>query len=537
MIYDALQLPDGTVFETDVCIIGAGAAGIAIAVELADSPVKVLLLESGGFEEEDASRDLSAGENNGIAYGPLEALRARFFGGSTNKWGGWSRPFDREDFEPRAWVRNSGWPISRADLVPFYKRASERLLLGNLDYDPANVDRIADPSARLIPLPDARIESLILRFSPPARFGNLYRETLHRAGNIQCMLHANAIELVADSEAARVDTIRVATLDGKAFQIKPRVAVLAAGGIENARLLLLSNRVSQNGLGNENDLVGRYFMEHPLVRTGRFQPERGTQPPLDLYDATFSYHNPAFSIDGVEVAAYLAATPDVERKEELLRHRVLFSTVYRGEDAPGTEALRRLTRHSRRVDRSRNKPRDAALVLANAPSVITAVVGRRFKLARLAKELSVLTIVEPEPIPTSRVTLGDTRCALGLRRARITWSLSPAVKRTSERVTEIVGEELARAGVGTLEAARPEGDPFQAPLWCWHHIGTTRMSADPRAGVVDANGRVHSISNLYVAGSSVFPTAGCDMPTLTIVALAIRMATYIREELENRRVD
>jgi choline dehydrogenase-like flavoprotein len=519
-----------------VCIVGAGAAGISLALELAGTGIRVLLLESGGRGKERASHRLNAGESDGIPYGPLEGLRSRRFGGSTDRWGGWSRPLDPGDFEPRSWVRNSGWPISYSDLAPFYERASERLLLGPLDYDPAGVERIPDPRATLGPLEGRRVENLLLRFSPPARFGTLFLEPLRRAANVRCLLHANAVELATDVDGGRIETVRVATLGRRAFEVKPRLVVLAAGGIENPRLLLLSNRSSPGGLGNGNDLVGRFFMEHPLLTTGRLHPSKGA-PSLALYDATFAYHNPALAIDRVAIAAFFAATPEAQREEELLRHRVLLYTTFRGEEAPGTQALKRLTGRARVAPDPTSRGREVATVLSGAPSIVSTLLGRRLKVLRLARGVNVLTIVEPEPIPESRVTLGDTRCALGLPRARVTWKLSPTVTHTFRRATELVGDELAGAGIGRIECFPVEDEARVTPQWCWHHIGTTRMSADPKQGVVDPDCRVHSISNLYVAGSSVFPTAGCDMPTMTIVALAIRMAAHLRTRLDNRLVD
>jgi choline dehydrogenase-like flavoprotein len=534
MLDDARQVPDEATLGADVCIVGAGAAGITLALELAGTGLSVVLVESGGLNEERASRRLNAGETDGLPYGPLEALRVRALGGSTHRWGGWSRPLAREDVEPRPWVRNSGWPIPYEDVTAFYERASELLRLGPLDYDTAAVERIPNPRVRLIPLQGSRVASFLIRFSPPARFGTMYVESLRRAENVRCLLHANAVELVTDAGGGRVERVRIATLQGKRFEVAPRVAVLAAGGIENARLLLLSTRVSPSGIGNEHDLVGRYFMEHPVLDMGRLLREPGA-PPLDLYDTTFSYHNPAIAVDGVAVTAYLAATPQVERHEQLLRHRVLFRTAYRGEEAAGTEALKRLMGRSRLPVLRQRRLWDVARVARHAPRVATAVVGRRLKVRRLERVVAVLTIVEPEPIPESRVTLGTTRCALGLPRACVTWRLSERVTHTFRRATAIVGEELARAGIGTIEPI-PEDGAQRSPMWCWHHIGTTRMSSEENQGVVDPNCRVHSISNLYVAGSSVFPTAGCDMPTLTIVALAVRLAAHIRGRLENHLV-
>ena len=196
------------------------------------------------------------------------------------------------------------------------------------------------------------------------------------------------------------------------------------------------------------------------------------------------------------------------------------------------ESLLRLMGRSRVVGRTTEPFRDLGRVARRAPSVATAVIVRSLRIRRLGTP-QLMAIVEPEPSHASRVTLAETRDALGLRRARVTWHLTDRVERTFQRIRSLVGAELERSGLGTFE---PRSDADSSPdMWCWHHIGTTRMSDDPRRGVVDRDGRVHGIPNLYVAGSAVFPTAGCDMPTMTIVALAVRTAEHLRSRLQNHR--
>ncbi len=528
MLHEASTVEPDAVLAADVCIVGAGAAGITLATELAGTDIAVILLESGGLEREEETHRLNEGENDGLPYARLEASRSRFFGGSTNCWGGWSRPLDARDFATRPWLDESGWPLSAEELGPYYERATALLRLGSPDYGPAILDRIDGRHVSRLETDEEAVRTHVLRFSPPARFGSLYQAELDEARNVRCILHANAVEIETDGDASRARGVRVATLAGGAFRVQARYVVLAAGGIENARLMLLSTAAAPNGVGNDHDLVGRYFMDHPARYLGRLVTKR--PQPLDLYDSTFNYHNRAFEMDGAPVAAFLALSDAVQEREEILRHRVLFHTTFPGEDTDGMESLLRLSGRSRFVERSIEPFRDVGQVVRNAPSVATAVVSRCLRIRRLGTP-QLIAIVEPEPTPASRVTLGESRDALGLPRARLTWRLTDRVESTFQSLRTLIGDELERIGVGTFEARPPDDRPPN--LWCWHHMGTTRMSDHPRQGVVDREGRVHGVPNLYVTGSSVFPTAGCDMPTMTIVALAVRTAELIRAQLES----
>jgi choline dehydrogenase-like flavoprotein len=514
-----------TVVETNVCVVGAGAAGIAIAREFAERPVDVVLLESGGLGREASVTDLNAGESVGLAYGPLETMRSRQFGGSTNCWGGWSRPLDPEDFEQRPWVRHSGWPFGQAELEPYYADASSLLRLGPMEYDARVWERrIGRPQARLLPLQGSRISSEINQFSPPARFGALYGDTLKNASNVRVILHASLLEIETDRGATRVTGLRVGSLGGKEIRVVPRIVVLAMGGIENARLLLLSNRLAPAGLGNDNDLVGRFFTDHPQMTLGRLRD--GAEAPVDFYDASFTMPNRRFAAGGVSVAAFMMIRPEVRAQEGLLSSRMLFNSVFAGEESPGVASLRRLVRDGHGEEESRNKRRDVLTILRHADKVALTALGRRLLIHRLIRNRQVVAVLEPEPNPDSRVTLSRQRDALGLHRAKVDWRLTSLTRHSFVRSRQILAEEFKRYGLGTIQFD-PDDDGADATGWTWHHIGTTRMSDDPKQGVVDRQCKVHGIENLYIAGTSVFPTAGSDMPTLTMVALALRLADYL----------
>jgi len=519
---DARTVPDGARIDADVAIVGAGAAGLAIAVELEGTGLSVALLESGGFKRDAETNELNAGATAGVAYPPLDECRSRYYAGSTNCWGGGCRPMTSEDFDPRSWVSDSGWPISEDDLAPYYRRAIPALGLGEYDYDAESWDRrIGSPRARLLPLGTDRLTNQIRQYSPLGRFGDVCRASLEVSTDVRCYLHANLVGLDTNDAATSVEALRVATLTGRRLRVVARILVLAMGGIENARMLLLPQPGAPQGLGNAHDLVGRYFMDHPSFRWGELK-KASTAPPLDLYDSTYSYHSPELASDGVSVAMSFSLTRETQEAEELLRTEMFLYTTFAGEDNPGRDALRRFV--GRTPGARHSTGRDLATFLRHAPQVATGLVARR--LNRLARKMHLFTIVEPEPDRESRVTLTGERDPLGVNRTQLTVRLTPRVERSLVRAHELLADELRESGVGRLEF---DGD--RRLDWCCHHMGTTRMSLDARHGVVNTDGRVHDVENLYVAGSSVFPTAGNDVPTYTIVALAIRLADHLKARL------
>jgi choline dehydrogenase-like flavoprotein len=141
--------------------------------------------------------------------------------------------------------------------------------------------------------------------------------------------------------------------------------------------------------------------------------------------------------------------------------------------------------------------------------------------------------VEAEPNRDSRVTLSEHKDALGMNRVKVDWRLTELVKRTFDRTVTLLAEEMQRTGVADVQLDEPlEGKPWPAQLeGTWHHMGTTRMHDSPTQGVVDRNCQVHGMSNLFVAGSSVFPTVGANFPTITIVAMTLRLSEHVLKAL------
>src|SRR6185503_12297486 len=250
----------------DICIIGAGAAGISLALEWLNTGYKVILLEGGGFDYDPKMQDLYRGKTTGQRYYPLESARLHYFGGTTGHWAGFCSPLDPIDFKKRDWVPHSGWPIQREDLDPFYARAQKNLDLGPFEYTDGYYEQL-DPSLTPLPFDKAVVYNKMWQFSPPTRFGTKYRKTIVDAANIYLYTYANATEIKGNHDLSNITSVTVKNFAGKQHTVRARYFISACCAIQNARLLLVSNRQAPKGLGNDNDLVGRYFMEHLEIKS------------------------------------------------------------------------------------------------------------------------------------------------------------------------------------------------------------------------------------------------------------------------------
>lgn len=535
MFIDSRSVEDGAVIETTVCIIGAGVAGITLARELEKQGIGACLLESGGYKADSDTRDLYRGENVGVPYEFADGCRSRFLGGSSNCWGGWCRPLDPWDFEKRDWVTDSGWPFSLDELRPYYARTHALLKLGENNFEPAYWEAaIHRNDVRRHPFPTGKVRDTISQFSPPVRFGKVYREELLNARHVRVFLYANALNIDTDRDAKSVTKIDVGTLSGRRFAVKAKVFVLATGGIENARLLLSSNKVQKTGLGNGHDLVGRYFMDHPRIMSAKVNFKKAWAR-NKLYDIKYHYQNTAVAAHGTFISSQFALTKDVLEKEKLLNARSWFYSVFKGENTEGSEALIRCKQALLKKDQPGwNFAQDLLTMMSHPVDTACFGLARLLQPRPLITEVKIQTIVEAEPNRDSRVTLSDKKDSLGLNRVKVDWQVTELVKRTFDRTVALLADELQRGGVADVELDETlEGKPWPAQLeGTWHHMGTTRMHDSPKEGVVDRNCKVHGMSNFYVAGSSVFPTVGANFPTITIAAMTLRLSEHIAHALK-----
>jgi choline dehydrogenase-like flavoprotein len=511
-------VPRGECLRTEVCIVGAGAAGITLARALSRHRVDVTLLESGTLQPIERSQGLYEGATTGRYCYPLDACRLRQFGGTTNAWGGWCRPLDAIDFERRDWVPHSGWPFEKQQLDRYYAQAHEVCGLGASDYETA-----AKPvgAAGLLGPDNAAFQDMLFRINP-IRFGQIYKPLFDRSERVRLLLNASAVEIVMDSANAHATQVRCATLGGNEFAIHSKWVVLAGGGIENARLLLASRGSRSTGVGNQHDLVGRFFSDHAHVPIG-LVGTRGVKR-----DAFYAPHRRADCV----VRGGLGLTEQYARSARRLGFAVSLHNaddphdVLSPQTSPSYNSMRYLLK-SLSSGRRPARPFHHLRTVADGFGEAASLAYRRVVPAS-KRRLMVGARAEQVPNPMNRITLEDRRDALGMPTVRLTWNLAPEDLENIRVCRARLLDELVSAGAqvstGTTQDERwPELIRAAA-----HHSGTTRMHRDPARGVVDEHCRVHGVRNVFVAGSSVFPTAGSAPPTLTIVALALKLSDHLR---------
>ncbi len=522
MLIDLRRRPNGSVIDTDVCIVGAGAAGISMALALRGKPFDVCLVEAGGLDGDRAAQALARGENVGLPYFRLDECRQNGFGGTTSVWAGACRPLDPADLDARGWVPYSGWPISCSDLDRYYPRAQQVCRLGPYAYSVADWD----PECRQrLPLPPEHVETRIFQIAP-TRFGRVYRHAVLDAPNITTLVHANALE-IETSDSGRVATgVRVATLNGKRGQVRARRVVLAMGGMENARLLLLSRRAMPCGLGNQHDAVGRFFAEHLYVNCGELVLNHPRQ-----HASFYSVSHAHLGGRSARIEAVLCVADGLNRREGMLRSAIHFPPRWRTNsafDSDGAQALAHLFREARLRRVPYNWAGRIGRVLSSLDKMVALGHQRLAEPRGPRSWLAARMFSEQAPNPASRLVLSDERDPLGRQRVRLDWQLMELDFGTLWRSQEVLSETVRQAGVGEFRGSLDrEGEWRRRVTGGRHHMGTTRMSASPSSGVVDRDCRVHGVANLYVAGSSVFPNVGYANPTLTIVALALRLADHL----------
>lgn len=511
MLLDARKVRRGATLSGDVCVIGAGAAGITVSHALAAKGHDVLLLESGGFELDKATQSLYKGTSVGIPIDPtvhlgLDTPRLRYFGGTTNHWAGFCRPFPELDFETRAWVPRSGWPIARADLDAYYAGAHDIIKLGPYDY---SIESWRQKGYLEQPfLDDDVLPHALFQVAGHPVLGQTYHDEFVASDRIKLVLWANVTHLALDESGNAVDHLDVKTLSGNSFRARAPQYVLATGGLEVPRVLLTSNDRRPAGIGNEHDQVGRSFMEHVNIAVG---PVPLTLPKSAL--APYELKPVSLEVDGerrdISLQTVALIAPDILAREGLRSTEITLEYPFPPDDP-------RLPKIYPTVSRGID------LLRAQGKTVSTVATAR--------------VLCEQEPNPASRVTITRAKDPLGMPRLQLDWQLT-----RDDRLSILTALRLFGSRLGALDAGRfrldiagyhdvdpaPGADVDFAVNTGSHHIGTARMSTDPADGVVDPDLKVHSVGNLYIGGSAVFPTSGANPPTLTIVALALRLADHL----------
>ncbi len=550
MISNLNNYPSGATLEADVCIVGAGAAGISLALSLSGRGLKVLLLESGLEVENEQIQQLYAGEVvDEKLHSPPDKYRQRRFGGSTTIWGGRCMPFDPIDFEARDYVPHSGWPIGYDDLAPYYQVANQLLEAGTYEYD---ADKVFDPEQQAAIKgfkSDILKTNNLERFSCPTNMGDRYRQRLILAEDIEILLGANCTGIRLGMDGKQVKHLDVVSLQGTKLSVIAKQFILATGGIETARLLLASNDVMPTGIGNKYDLVGRYYQCHIAGNLGQ----------LTVLGTTKNVrHGYEISPEGVYCRRRFALTADTQKKLRVGNmvarlhfpkivdpsHRIgvlsglflaknFISYEYGKRLKDGQATLSTYLKHFANIILD---PIDTTKFLYHWITKRT-LAKRKFPSVILSNKSNQFTFEihgEQYPNPESRITLINETDALGMPKVKIDWKYLPEDIESIRKALKVFKQEINQSGLATFEFndEQLEADLTRFGAYGGHHIGTARMGKQPESSVVDENCKVHDISNLYIASAAVFPTSSQANPTLTIVAISLRLADHIAETLQ-----
>ena len=521
MIIDLKSATEVPELSCDVCIVGTGAAGLALASELLTSGLTVVLVESGGFEHETATQALYDVNVTGLPHRGSTEGRFRVLGGSTTKWGGQALPLMPSDFERREWVAHSGWPIAFDELVPYYARACRFLLVDDKNFDSDLFDYLHTQPPAFDP---QQIWYHFSKWSPRPNIRELYLRAISTSDRCTLLLHANVTQVVLQDSLNRVNSIKVHSLEGQKATTKASEYVLCAGGIETARLLLSNNQQQPMGIGNEHDLVGRFFQDHPNAMVGWVKSRHSAQ--LQRLFNVFHKRDLKYSVRCTAPAAW-------QRQHQMLN--VSMGMMFAAENSAfeDLKTVFQATRaHQFNVALAGTALRVAAHPVSAARSVWDYVAhGKSFEPNATA---NIYLTCEQEPNPESRILLSDQTDALGIYRVEVRWKLTDLTRQTMLKFAKVLSDEFQRTGIGEIELDtwfRGESSTWEDHIADqFHHMGTARMHDSPTCGVVDNNCRIHSITNLYIGGSAVFPTSGHSNPTLTIIALAIRVADKLKEK-------
>jgi len=545
MLRDARTLTDGAELTADVCIVGSGPGGLTVAAHLAGSGRSVIVLETGGEEPDPQIQRLAEGDVVGDPLLNPSTIRHRRIGGNANAWclkmadggiGVRHAALEAHDFERREWIPESGWPFDLDHLRPFYERASVTCGCSARPYD-------ADPwergEAMRWTLDPSIVTSRVFQFGASTSFTQVLRGRIEQDPNSTLLHHATAVEIEVNESGRAAERVRCRQFDGREFTVAATTIVLATGGLANASLLLQSNSRLPNGVGNGNDLVGRYLQDHPLVAGGSMVLAR-----KELWNRSAFYDMRL--VDGTSALGHLSVAAEAQRKDHLLGLSAVFFPRPTQRRSVGLDAMKQFVETRSEGHSPAQLMSYGARMLAGADYLpIAAYRKLRWHqslypgfgrggwsemptLDRKFVRFEVIHQAEQSPEPTNRVMLGREKDALGCPRLRVEWKFSRSDSEAAARGRRVIAAELLRAGIGTVTLP-DDGDlpELGTAAGTAHHIGTTRMHDDPKRGVTDRNARLHEVENVYVAGSSLFPTGAFANPTLTIVALAHRLADHL----------
>jgi len=524
MILEVSDWSSKSVHKSDVLVIGSGAAGTSIALGLQKLGVSIIVTEGGGRLYTEKSQECYEGESSGIElpYG-LKGSRLRFYGGSTNCWGGMCGELNEDDFKKRDWIPDSGWPINKGDLLPYYKKAAEFL---GINYSSVKNPEEVDKFKRFNGL-----ESQSLVHTKKQNFQNVFQSKFKNEKNMDLFLNANFLNFSRVSSADKVDYIEIGSFNGKKSKIHAKFFVLACGGIENPRILLNSAEVGRSAFGSVHDNLGRYFCDHPIAPCATVIDLKGKSKNFP-YNESKNYINDGKSL----VIPYYRIPSSVQHKYGLLNSTLKFQEQ---EDEISSSAFYAWRLKNLITGKGDHKFHVKNLVdIASDPyGILKGIISKNSSNSgEGGKRIAMRFQIEQAPLRSNKVSLVSDKDSLGLNRVKLHWGFSELEIKTVETSVSYVASLMNYRKKSTLMLDKHLLErPSKLPIDLrggQHHSGTTRMSIDQKTGVVDKDLKVHGTQNLFVCGSSVFPTNGWVNPTFTIIALGLRLSEHLARVIQ-----
>jgi choline dehydrogenase-like flavoprotein len=514
MFKDLKDFSSNSILEYDICVVGSGPAGISVAKQLLDTDHRIAILESGGLDPEAEYQELNEGKNSGSSFLSLDSSRLRCFGGAGKLWAGHCAPFKSTEFNKKPFIPLSGWPISFSDLKTYYKQAAKMLGISyEKFYDKSFLgNTFTEKSFKEFNRDNSFISANVLQYSNVNNrdLAEKYRMDFEFSINTDVIFHSTVTQLNLTNNAKGVDSVSIADLNANKAIIKAKIFVLACGALENPRILLMSDKIYKKGIGNSNGFVGSCFMSHPGVG-GIAQVHKTSSEECISYDKKNNSYGVFFEISSNE-----------RSKQEILRHSFGLT--------PYKDLLDRHTYTSGKFFSEGIKLFKNFNLISSIKKFVCEIKDLR-EQEYSPKNWSLGVGIEQPPRLSNNLKLHTTKDDLGMPKINMHWdNIGKIEKDTIVKSVKIMARELGLLGTGKIKFTNAllSGESYKIDDPINHHIGTTRMSDSSKTGVVDKNCKVFGISNLYIAGSSVFSTSSIVNPTYTIVALSLRLGKYIK---------
>lgn len=543
MQYDIRSFAANTVVKASICIIGSGPAGMVLADELMGSGVKVAVLESGENRRTKRGDDLNTGFLSGMLNQSTQEVRARQVGGTANHWivkmaGNGTNGFR---YVPLQDMDFAAWPIAKSDIDPYYERVHQRFNLGPFSYK--NLD-VWKENTKGPMLTNDGISSGIFSFCATDHFTHNIPDKITQSATHNLYRNATVSELVPSADGKRIIAARVLTPERNEVLVEADTFVVASGGFGVPQLLLNSKSAQHpNGVGNNRDVVGRYYIDHSLVLHGYFDLDGGMLEKLKFYDMR--------DVDGVSVIGSIGLPEGLKRKQGLQNlEAMLFPR-------PGTRdynAFKSAQEFACALNQGRPMSHS---FLQNSKNVLMGfpylahIAWQKYakgmvimpglatggwsklperELKQRYQTLELMGLTEQKAKPTNRVALSNELDPLGIPRISVHMDWDEDDIRSIRETEKLLVKGLQASGFGRFHSYAEEngGDLNYYTRTCHHLMGTARMGSDPATSVVDANCKIHGIENCYVASSAVFPSGGYANPTMTVLALSMRLADRLK---------